>query len=77
MKRFDFYIPVINTIIEYNGIQHYEPIEFFGGEVGYDILIKNDLIKRKYCEANGINYEIIKYDEDVKERIKEILDSQF
>jgi Zn finger protein HypA/HybF involved in hydrogenase expression len=76
LKRFDYYIPFINTIIEYNGIQHYEPIEFFRGIDGYNKLIKSDFIKRKYCEENGINYEIIRYDEDVKDRIKEILSSR-
>ena len=29
--RADFYLPNYNTIIEYNGIQHYEKIEYFGG----------------------------------------------
>lgn len=29
---FDFYLPQLNKIIEYNGKQHYEFIEYFGGE---------------------------------------------
>lgn len=28
----DFYIPSLNLAIEYNGIQHYKPVERFGGE---------------------------------------------
>ena len=28
--RVDFYLPLANTIIEYNGGQHYEPIVYFG-----------------------------------------------
>lgn len=73
-KRFDFYIPSINTIIEYNGIQHYEIKDFFGGERGFKTLVKNDKIKKQYCLDNGINYEVIKYDEDTKLRILEILE---
>ena len=30
--RFDFYIKKYNTVIEFDGIQHFEPIEFFGGK---------------------------------------------
>lgn len=72
-KRFDFYIPSINTIIEYNGLQHYEPIEFFGGIKGFERNKKSDKVKRDFCIHNKINYEIIRYDEDVKERLNEIL----
>ncbi len=28
LLRFDFYIPCLNIAIEYNGKQHYEPIDF-------------------------------------------------
>ena len=72
-KRFDFYIPSINTIIEYNGIQHYESKDYFGGEKSFKSLVRNDKMKKQYCLDNGINYEIIRYDEDIKCRILEIL----
>lgn len=29
----DFFIEKYNTIIEYNGIQHYTPVEHFGGKI--------------------------------------------
>ena len=32
LLRTDFYLPDFNLIIEYNGEQHYHPIDFFGGE---------------------------------------------
>jgi len=36
----DFYLPEFNTVIEYHGIQHYEPVEFFGGvEIHYAITV--------------------------------------
>jgi len=28
----DFYLPYYDLYIEYNGEQHYNPINFFGGE---------------------------------------------
>lgn len=71
--RYDFYIPDINTIVEYNGVQHYEPIEYFGGEKSLKNTQRRDKIKKQYCLDNGINYEIIRYDEETKVRVFEIL----
>lgn len=63
---FDFYLPGYNTIVEFNGMQHYKPIEFFGGEKDYEILRDRDSIKKSYCEANGVNLLVISYNEDIK-----------
>lgn len=71
--RCDFYLPKLNLVIEYNGKQHYQPNEFFGGKRGFDSTVERDKIKKQYCLDNGINYEIIRYDEDTKCRILEIL----
>ena len=56
---FDFYLPELNTCIEYNGIQHYKPVNYFGGESNLIITQKNDLIKLNYCKNNNINLIII------------------
>lgn len=58
---FDFYIPSLKTCIEYQGIQHYEPIEYFGGEEMFELRLINDNIKRQFCENNNINLIIIPY----------------
>jgi len=71
--RYDFFIPSINTIVEYNGLQHYEPIEHFGGIKSLRNTQKRDKIKKLYCLDNGINYEIIRFDEDIQVRMGEIL----
>ena len=51
---YDFYLPNYNLLIEYQGMQHYKPIEFFGGEKTYKKQIKNDQIKRDYCKNKNI-----------------------
>lgn len=33
--RFDFYLPEYNTIIEYDGQQHFMPSEYFGGDESF------------------------------------------
>ena len=67
---FDFYLPELNTCIEYDGIQHFKPIEFFGGMSALNENKKRDKIKTDYCINNGINLLRIKYTEDVNEKLK-------
>lgn len=68
---FDFYIPENNLIIEFNGIQHYNSIGFFGGDNALNIIQKRDKIKQKYCLDNKIEMLNIKYNEF--KQIEEIL----
>lgn len=68
---FDFYLPKYNLCIEYDGIQHFEPVEFFGGEKSFKERKCKDDIKNKYCKDNGINLLRISY-KDIK-NINEII----
>ena len=58
---FDFYLPKYNTCIEYDGKQHFEPIDFFGGEKGLQERIKRDEIKTNYCNNKNIKLIRIPY----------------
>ena len=60
---FDFYIESIRTCIEFDGIQHFQPIEYFGGLSKYESLKINDKIKNDYCEDNYIDLIRIRYDQ--------------
>lgn len=65
LLRFDFAIfdtkGNLIELIEYNGKQHYEPIEYFGGKKGFETLQKHDQIKSKYCKDNNIKLIVIPY----------------
>jgi hypothetical protein len=55
--RFDFAITAnkkVLGLIEYDGKQHFEPIEFFGGEDGFKKTQERDEIKNVYCKACNI-----------------------
>lgn len=58
---FDFYLPDYNTCIEYDGQQHFEPIELFGGLEYFKHQQENDNIKNLYCKTNHINLIRIPY----------------
>ena len=59
--RFDFYLPDYKTLIEYDGAQHYKPIDYFGGEDAFARLKENDNIKDKYCANKNLNLKRIPY----------------
>lgn len=58
---FDFYLPEYNVCIEYDGIQHFEPIEYFGGQEYFEKIQINDNIKTQYCINNNIELIRIPY----------------
>ena len=60
-KRFDFYLPNLNTCIEFDGEQHFKEINFFGGKKGLEQIETSDLIKNQYCEYNNIKIIRISY----------------
>jgi|ERR1035437_1287307 very-short-patch-repair endonuclease len=60
---FDFWIEEKNTLIEYDGKQHFEPIEYWGGHDTFKLRQQNDEIKNQYCIDKGINLIRIPYTE--------------
>lgn len=75
LLKFDFCIETKNKtiLIEHNGIQHYSAVDFFGGEEALLKQQERDNIKKKYCLDNNYCLEIIRYDENIKNRLEEIL----
>lgn len=57
--RFDFYLPVFNIAIEFDGEQHYKPVQFSGetyeeANLNFYNTQLRDIAKNKYCEENSI-----------------------
>lgn len=65
--RFDFYLPEHKMAIEYDGEQHYHPVEFWGGIERYKIQQQNDIIKNNYCFNNNILLLRLSYTESNEE----------
>ena len=58
---FDFYLPEYNVCIEYDGKQHFQFVNTWGG---YDEFVNRkirDTIKNEYCKNNGIKLIRIPY----------------
>lgn len=69
---FDFYIPEQNLCIEFNGTQHYKMSTYFGEESFKKTQI-NDEIKRNFCKENNVQLLIIKYDNNICNKLKYLL----
>lgn len=63
LQSLDISIPSKNTAIEYQGIQHYKPVEIFVGEEGLEKTQERDMRKASLWKKNGVlllewNYRI-------------------
>jgi very-short-patch-repair endonuclease len=75
---FDFYLPNNNTLIEFDGRQHYEPVNFHGcsdeqAQKSYFELKKNEKIKNNFANLN--NYHLLRIKFDQINKIEKILES--
>lgn len=75
--RFDFAIFDNNKLlylIEYDGKQHFEPINWFGGLKGFEATRMRDNIKNEFCKKYSIPLLRIPYalsDQEIKQKIYE------
>jgi hypothetical protein len=53
-QSIDVYVPSINVAFEYQGQQHYQPVELFGGEQGLIATQSRDRIKRERLTKHGV-----------------------
>lgn len=70
---YDFFILDQNILIEYQGKQHYEPINYFGGEATFKRQQKHDQMKLDYAKEQGYNLITVPYTEDTLSKIKKYL----
>ena len=76
---YDFSIPDEKygyILIEYNGIQHYESVEYWGGEAALKKQKEHDKRKRDYAKKHGYKLITIKYTYDTYESVEEYLDKE-
>ncbi len=63
--RFDFWLPDEEILVEYDGIQHFEEVKYWGGMEKFQLRINCDCIKGKYCLDNKITLIRISYQDKV------------
>ena len=73
LLKLDFYLPTINMAIECQGIQHFKPMVYFGDQEGFEYLQQNDKLKKELCEKHNVPLYYINYNDNVEEKLNEIL----
>jgi hypothetical protein len=79
--KFDFYTTDKDgkeICVEFDGKQHFEPYEVFGGEKRFQEQVKNDIIKKQYTKDNNIKLIRISYNDykNIENELKNGLNSQ-
>lgn len=62
---YDVFICGLNIAIEYQGKQHFEPVEIFGGEEHFKNQVVRDKLKQELSRKNGVTLIYINYWEDI------------
>ncbi len=73
-QHLDVYFPSRKVAVEYQGAQHQQPIDFFGGEKSFKKQQEYDMRKRRFCEKHGCRliYAYPGYNiSDIERQIKE------
>ena len=71
--RYDFYLPIQNVLIEFHGIQHYQPVEIFGGLEEFKKLQFRDNFKKELAKELKIELIEFNYKQLNKTKMTEIL----
>jgi len=71
-QHFDIWMPNWKIAIEYQGIQHFEPVEFFGGEEGFKKTVERDKKKMNLSKRHGVKLFLIGELDDQDKLIKDI-----
>lgn len=71
-QHLDIWIPELNIAIEYHGLQHDQPVDFFGGQEAYEKNVERDNRKRALCNEYGVRLIEVREGYDIEELIREI-----
>ena len=66
---YDIFISKLNIAIEYQGQQHFEPVDFFGGEMAFEELKKRDAEMAVLLAQKGVKLVYINYWEEISPQL--------
>jgi hypothetical protein len=70
-QHLDIFIPSKNLAFEYQGKQHYEAVDFFGGEASFEKRKQLDELKMRKCNSNEVALIHWRYDEPITKELLE------
>lgn len=78
-RRFDFFLPLDNRVIEFDGQHHFKPAAKWGGEENFTKVQESDKFKNDYCREMGYPILRIAYWEfpKVEELVTKFINGEF
>jgi len=74
-QHLDIFLPELSLAIEYMGEQHYRPVEYFGGNEGFEATRARDERKAGICKQLGVDLVYVRFDDDIDKRVEQITSS--
>ncbi len=71
-QHLDIFIPEKRVALEYQGVQHDQPVDYFGGQDSFEINKKRDDRKYRLCKRHRIKLIYVRPFYDLKSIIEEI-----
>ena len=71
-QHYDVYFPEYKIAVEYQGDQHFKPIDYFGGEKAYALGQERDKKKRELSRKNGVTQIDVLPGYDLKDILEQI-----
>lgn len=68
-QELDIYVPSMKLAIEYQGLQHYQALDFFGGEEAFKQREMLDKQKKRKCRSNRIVLIEWRFDESINQSL--------
>lgn len=60
---YDFFLPEYNLLIEFQGVQHFQPVSRFGGKPAFERIQENDKNKKAFAFENKYDFLEILYNQ--------------
>lgn len=71
-QHFDIWFPNWKIAVEYHGKQHFEPVDFFGGEEAFKKTVERDKRKINLARKHGVRLFVVTEHDDQDELIQDI-----
>ncbi len=71
-QHLDIWLPRWRIAVEYHGLQHFQSVEFFGGDDVFEATKERDERKQRLCEENNVTLIVVTSD-DAHDRIIETI----
>jgi hypothetical protein len=64
-QHFDVWLPHWRIALEYQGLQHFEPVDFFGGREAFERTVERDQRKAEVTQREGVHLLLVTEEDDI------------